>query len=208
MCTAAHGRHRQRVTSDPFALDDPIPPSPARLRPSAVRTLAVATDGATDLAALSDAQLSGLGAQVAAEQQSRAVAEADPEALTELGFAEGFKSNGLPIDPWMVNGVLVCPGSKIDKSATSHDCAFANVGGDWIWECGDLLLDTVRYVPGPKTQMRSVSLVAAYEGLAVDLVASKLKTGVHQMQSVRSFVVTGGKLQLVQARARTADHGR
>lgn len=193
------------MAPDPFSLDDPAG-SVAPSHPEVEVTLVVGADGGCELGAMSDGQLSALAEQVRVEQQARAVAAADPAALCELGFAEGFKSNGLPTDPWLVGGMLVIPGARVDKSATSHECGFANLDDQWVWECEDLIEHTVRHLPGPRPQMRTVSVVAAYDGLQLDLVASKMRTGVHEMQSVRSFVVTGGSLELVQSRARRADH--
>jgi hypothetical protein len=162
-----------------------------------------------DLTSLSAAELSALAASVAAEQQSRAIEAAEPEALCELGFSQGFTAEGLPRDPFIVGGVLVCPGARVDRSGTSHDCGFVSVGEKWVWEADDLIADDVRHLPGPKPRMRSVSLLAAYDGLELDLVISRARSGVHQMKSARSFVVRSGALVLVNTRTKKLpDHRR
>jgi hypothetical protein len=160
-----------------------------------------------DLSALSDGELSALAACVAAEQQMRAIAGADPDALVELGFAEGFKSDGLPRDPWLVAGVLICPGARNDRSATSHDCGFVTVGDVWVWEADERITDVIRQVPGPRHRMRSVTLLAAFDGLAVDLVVSRARSGMHQLRGVRSFEVHNAEVTLVGTRTpRRTDH--
>jgi hypothetical protein len=162
-----------------------------------------------NLASLSRSELSALAAALAAEQQARAVADADPEALCVLGFEQGFTTEGLPRDPFLVGEVLVCPGARVDRSGTSHDCGFVAVGEKWVWEADDLLADEVRHPPGPKPRMRSVSLLAAYDGMELDLVLSRARAGVHQMRSARSFVVRAGELVLVNTRTpKLPDHRR
>jgi hypothetical protein len=152
------------------------------------------------LASLTDGALADVAQLARATQQARAVAAADPDALVELGFAEGFRADGLPRDPFVVAGVVVCAGARLDRSGTSHDCGFVSVGDTWVWEAPDLVADVVRQVPGPRAQMRSVSLLAGFDGLALDLVVSRARAGVHQARSVRSFVLDAGELQLTGAR--------
>ena len=153
-----------------------------------------------DLTAISDSELSELLALVRAEVQSRAIAAADPTALAELGFQDGFRADGLPRDPWITNGVLVCPGARIDKSASSHDCGFVRIDDEWVWESESKIDDVVRNVAARKVQMRSVTLVAAMDGMTVDLIYATARTGVHKMKSSRSFVVNGNELELVSTR--------
>jgi hypothetical protein len=185
-----------------------VPGCAAPRRAGTVVDVTVSAD-TFDPSVLDDRTLADLAAMIAAEQRERAVAAADPDALVELGFSQGFTGDGMPRDPWLVNGVLVCTGTRIDRSATGHDCGFVSVGGSWVWEADDLLADVVRHLPGPKSRMRAVSLVAAYDGLELDLVVSRARAGVHQMKSARSFVVRDGALVLVTTRTpRVPDHRR
>jgi hypothetical protein len=161
------------------------------------------------LSVLSDAELSGLAETVAALQRERAVAQGDEAALIEEGFANGFDSKGQARDPWMRNGVLICPGVKRDSGALSHRCSFVSVEGSWVWECADVLADDVRHVVARHTEQRSVTLVAAHDGLEFDVVASKARGGAHERTGVRSFVVRGGSPVLVNTRSdagRVASH--
>ena len=149
----------------------------------------------------SDDDLSRVLLVVQAETHRRSVERADPSALIEQGFAVGFQPSGLPRDPWIVGGVLVAPGAKIDRSAMNHRCAFVRIGSAWIWEHDDLIEDAVRHLPGAKGRMQSVSVVAVAEGVAVDLVEARTRNGVHELVGVRSFTVENGELVLVSARA-------
>jgi len=138
---------------------------------------------------------------LAAEQVRRAVAAADPSALVEDGFRRGFDSKGLPHDPWLQAGVLVCPGAKIDRSVMSHVCGFVRIGNHWVWEHPEIIEDSVRHLPGPTSRMQSVSLVPVADGTAVDLIRARTRQGVHELTAVRSFLVEDGVLTLVSQRA-------
>lgn len=149
---------------------------------------------------MTDDELVTLQLAVHGELSRRALERADLGALTEEGFTM-FTASGLPDDPYVRSGLLVCLGAKNDKSAMSHACGFARVGEQWAWECDDLILDTVRHLPGPKTRMRSVTIVAPPIGTPVDLVSAKTKNGVHSLSGVRSFVMTETGLEIVSTRA-------
>src|ERR1035438_10281416 len=126
----------------------------------------------------------------------------DLGALVELGFESGFNANGTARAPWIGSGIVICPGAIVERSALSHECSFVNVGGDWVWESEELLLDEVRRVPGgPRTHQRSVSLLDAREGLELDVLASKKRQGVHQLQSKTSYEISDGVLRVVATRA-------
>lgn len=149
-----------------------------------------------DPAALTDIELSEILLQLRAEQQDRAIKACDPDALVELGFREGFRADGLPRDPWIVNGILVCPGARLDKSASSHDCGFARVNDKWVWEADGKIEDVVRNTMNRRAQMRSVTLVAIDDTTVVDLVYATCRTGVHKLKSARSFSVKASELVL------------
>lgn len=185
--------------------DDPV----ADDLPTGERVPACVPDETT-IAGWSDDELADVIALAMHEQMRRAVDACDPDALVELGFAEGFKSDGMPVEPWLAGGIVVCPGAKIDKSASSHQCAFVAVGDDWVWEYEDRLADVIRHLPGvgSRQKMQSVSLVVAHEGLELDFVVSKMSAGTHQMCEVRSFVIEAGELKLVNARSRRPDRHR
>lgn len=158
------------------------------------------SDPVEQLPGLGDAELERLLLAVRDELARRRVAAGDIDALVEAGFADGFTERGMPRDPFVRSGLLVCPGARIDQSAMRHECAFVHVGDHWVWDYPDLVKDVVRTLPGPRARMRTVTVLVAEEGLEVDLIVSKVRTGVHQMTQVRSFVIRGGELVLVTAR--------
>ena len=153
---------------------------------------------------LSDKQLQSIIAAAQFELQQRALEACDPAALIEQGFEEGFDNKGMPHIPYIVgetgSGILVCTGTRIDKSTTSHDCAFVSVDDAWIWENEDLIEEEIRNPAGPKPVMRSVSLLPTYEGMKFDLVQCAAKMSVHQVKKVRSFEIQNGKVVLVETR--------
>ena len=155
----------------------------------------------SDPVSISDATLQDALIVLQAEQARRSLERADVPALIEDGFNRGFDANGEALDPWVRDGILVAPGVKTDRSASSHVCAFVRVGNHWVWEAPDRVEDVVRSSAGTRQQMRSVTLVAIAEGVGVDRIQSKARTGSHELSGVRSFVVREGKLELVSARA-------
>lgn len=171
-------------------------------------------DQMPDLEALSDVELAAIIAAGQAEQRRRALEAGDTDAIIEAAFSSGFATKGTPVDPWVVGPLVVCPGSLVGAgSKATHTCSFAHLGGDggsWVWECEDLVVDKIRHLgEGSRAQQRSVSLVAAVEGLELDVIASRYTpTGGHQMRSVRSFVVRAGALELVSTRATRPEGAR
>lgn len=158
----------------------------------------------SDLSQWDDQMLRGVLDAVQQESARRALDRCDPPALIDEAFASAFTAKGLPHDPYLREGILVCPGGKVDRSSMNHECAFVRVDDQWVWERTDRLEDAIRHLPGPRPSMRSVTVLPAMDGMALDLVHSRTKMGVHQLASVRSFVVTGGQLELVSARAISA----
>jgi hypothetical protein len=158
------------------------------------------------VSAWNDLELTAVAAAIIEEQHQRALEAADIDAIVKQAFQDGFTAAGMPRDPWLHGGLLVCCGTKIDKSATSHECAFVAIGERWVWESESKVYDVVRNIPGPKPIMRSVSVCTPWEGMELDLVVSRMRTGVHQMKQARSFLVREGKLELVATRVRDNDY--
>jgi hypothetical protein len=154
-----------------------------------------------DLSGVSDVDVRRALMVLHAEEQRRALERAEPAALVEDGFTNGFQGNAMPKDPWLTNGILVCPGAKIDRSAMNHRCAFVRVDSSWVWEHPDLLEDVVRHLPGAQSRMQSVSLVPVGEQCAVDLIEARTRNGVHELVGIRSFTVSDGSLLLVSQRS-------
>lgn len=154
-----------------------------------------------NVAQVSDGDLRRALVVLQAEERRRAVERCDPSALVEVGFTTGFATNGMPKDPWLVGGILVCPGAKLDRSAMNHRCGFVRIDSSWVWEHPDLLEDVVRHLPGAQARMQSVSLVPVGESCAIDLVEARTRNGVHELVGVRSFSVSDGALLLVSQRS-------
>jgi hypothetical protein len=161
------------------------------VRPTDVRDI--------DLVGLDDGQFGMLTQLVAAEQQRRALMDADPAALIAEAFRGGFGEPPVVLDPWVRNGLLVAPGGRFDRGPRVHRCSFVKVGEHWVWEHPTLVEDEIRR-PGPGLGMRSVTVVALSEGERVDLVSARCRDGVHRASSVRSFVYNQGRLDLVDTR--------
>lgn len=153
-------------------------------------------------ASMSDAELARLARLVLDQQASRARAAADPAALMDQAFAEGFDRKGVPSDPYMApGGVVVCLGYR-SGTAASHACAFVSADGEHkAWEHPSLIADEVRYVDGDQTKLRSVSLIPAVEGTRVTLVHARRSSGSSGCKRRRasSYEVADGVLSPVEA---------
>jgi hypothetical protein len=155
------------------------------------------------LGTATEAELSQTVAAVLTEQHRRALDAADVPALIEQAFLDGFTTRGEPVTPWIVHGLLICPGYRRDRSATSHDCEFTSVDGHWVWEHDGILTDVMRQVPGPKMHQQTVTIIQADEGLTYDVVCSAARSGGPcQMKTARSFQIRTGAAIEVSTRAR------
>lgn len=162
----------------------------------------------SNLASCDDKTLSRAALIISHEIKSRALANCEPDALIAKFFKEGFDSKEMPKDPVLLDDILVCLGAKLDKSVMNHNCAFVRVNNSWSWEHEDLLKDEIRYLPGAKSRMQSVSLIPVVDGTSVDLVESKTINSVHKLVAVKSYVVEGKALVLVSSRKVSTNHSR
>jgi hypothetical protein len=134
-------------------------------------------------------------------QRDRCVAEGDEAALIEEGFIRGFDGRGHALSPWVIGDVLVCPGSIVYKSATSHECFFVKIEDEWVWESSEAFADVVRRIgEGARQHQRSVTLVSALEGMSLDYVHAKKRQGAHRGISGSSYRITGGSLEHISTR--------
>ncbi len=160
-----------------------------------------------DLTTFNDDALTALAAFVAEEQRRRALLRGDLPALIEDGFSRGFGRGNNVADPWVADGILIAPGGKFDKSSASHNCTFVRVSDRWVWESSEKLEDEIRRTQGQQQSMRSVTLVVVHEGDKIDVLSSRARNGVHELQQVRSFVYEAGDLVMVDARTvRSSSH--
>lgn len=161
------------------------------------------------LAGASDVELMQTVAAILAVQHERALTGGDIDAMVENAFLGGFTSKGEAGRPWVEHGLLICPGSRKDKSATSHDCTYVSVEGEWAFATGTHIADVSRQVPGPRMHRQSITVLPLVEGCRLDLVTSAARSGGPcEMKKALCFQVRGGALVEVSARARKPDGHR
>jgi hypothetical protein len=159
------------------------------------------------LASAEDDALADTIAVLIGEQQRRALERNDVSAVIEDAFNRAFSgSKALP--PYLHDGLLIVPGLKRDRGM-NHDCSFCSISDTWVWEHGDVVADDIRHaVDGRHPVLRTITVLPAAEGMEIDQVESRTKSGVHEMRQVTSFTIRGGELVLVSTRARkTNGHG-
>lgn len=162
-----------------------------------------------DVAGASDDQLAYTIDVLVHEQKARALAAGDLEAVAEEAFATwGFNKKGEPSEPRIINGLLVCPGYKYEKSAQSHDCGFVSVEGTWVWEHPDLAYDEMRETESSKKTKVSVSIVPVWEGLEYDVVHSSARSGPCRMKKATSYKVAKGAITRTQRKIRERSESR
>jgi hypothetical protein len=154
------------------------------------------------LAALDDHQLAQLAGDALAEQRRRALESGDVDTLADAAFATAFDPSGVARNPTISGRLLLCPGSLTgsNKSGGSHDCVFiyataADSDGAWVFEHPDRLTDLIRHttVRGRDTQ-QSITVLPATEGLKVQRIVSKARSGKHERQSIVAWQIRGGVL--------------
>lgn len=130
--------------------------------------------------------------------QDLASSSGDLDTLVEVGFTEGFERSGLARRPWVVGGILIVPGGRIDSMGGAHQCRFTAVGDDWVWQSDGHLADVMRPT---ERGLRTVTLLAAQPGLEFDVVTSTFRRGAHRRKTSEKWrIVEGGELALVERR--------
>lgn len=150
---------------------------------------------------LTEDELTNLGDLVRQVQSERAVARGDLDAIIADAFEAGFGRDGLATLPWVEGSVVVCPGALISSSRSSHLCRFASVNDTWVWDCHELIREDKRSNAGDKGGFRAVALLPTLEGMEIDVVSGKARSGQHSMQRVVSLVVRRGELVEVSQRS-------
>lgn len=179
---------------------------PKRRYGTIVKHLTNEPDAAGDLVRkLPDGVLVHLGAAIAQEVSRRAVESGDEDAVIADAFETGFGRDGMGAPPWISGLYVVCPGSLIAKSRTSHRCRFASVNDTWVWESDMLINEVKRSTPGTSDGFRAVNLLAIVEGTEIDVVSGRKRQGQHSVEHVVSWEVRKGKLvEVIQRTVRTA----
>jgi hypothetical protein len=156
---------------------------------------------------LTDHELVELAAGIKAEQQGRALASEDLGALVESAFATGFDGRGMAVDPWLTpGGLVVCPGSMIQRSRQSHRCRFVAVGDAWVWESPERVIDEVRPVREGHESLQTVTLLAGWDGLVLDVITSRCRAGAHSRDSALALEVSDGRLVPSRSTAKVGAH--
>lgn len=141
----------------------------------------------------SDASISDTITDLVAEQHRRALERNDIDAIAHEAFSQQITVRNAV--PYLVNGLLVCPGVKVMSSRTSHDCVFASIDGVWAWEHPDAVYDRmVTTTIGSRQAQVSVTIVPAHDTMTVDAVTSKARSGPCRMSAVTSLLVTNNTL--------------
>ncbi|MFT5201447.1 MAG: hypothetical protein ACI9C1_000823 [Candidatus Aldehydirespiratoraceae bacterium] len=134
------------------------------------------------------------------ESRQRAIKAGDYGALTDETFETAFGRDGLGVDPFIHDQVIVCPGAMVAKSRSNHRCRFVSVNDVWIWESGELLEEEKRSNPGKEDGFRAVALLPIINGMTLDVVSGKARSGQHSVDTVTSYAVRRGKLVEVSQR--------
>lgn len=149
---------------------------------------------------LDDDVLAHLAAALGDETRRRAVEQGDEQAIIDQGFEHGFGSDGLGVLPYREGPYVVCPGAMVSKRKGSHTCRFVSVNDVWIWDSHELIREEKRSSPGAHDGFRAVALLAPTEGLNLDVVSGRQRSGQHQVDLVVSYVIRKGELVEVSQR--------
>lgn len=146
---------------------------------------------------LTDSELQEVITIANAELYSRNIANAEPSSLIKLGFERGFTSKLVPVQPWVVNGVLIAPGYKKESSVFNHKCSFIKVNDSWVWESEHKILDEIR---SDTKILRSVTLIALMDSFQIDVLTSKARNSVHVLENIVSYNYEEGVLLKTSSR--------
>ena len=149
---------------------------------------------------LDDDQLANLGEVILQLQRERAVSRGDLDAIIADAFESGFGRDGLGADPWVEGNVVVCPGGIISKSKSSHRCRFVSINDTWIWDSQELIREDKRSIAGTNDGFSAVALLPVLNGMELDVVSGKARSGQHSVDRVVSYVIKRGKLVEVSQR--------
>ena len=149
---------------------------------------------------LDDDVLVHLAAALGDETRRRAVEQGDQQAVIDDAFDHGFGRDGMGVLPYIEGPFIVCPGARVSKRKANHTCRFVSVNDVWIWDSYELVHEEKRSSPGTDDGFRAVALLTPVEGMELDVVSGRLRSGQHQVDLVVSFVVRKGDLIEVSQR--------
>ena len=195
-----------------FAADSAAPDEPATQRRinSAARILAGHHEDAVRILSRLDAdELAHVGESVLQIQRERAIAAGDQDHIIDEAFETAFGGDGLGASPWIEGDLIVAPGCIINKSRTSHRCRFVSVNDTWVWDSIEVIREDKRSLPGDANNgFQSVALLPVLNGMALDVVSGKARSGQHSVDNVSSYTVRRNKLVEVAQRSRSARNMR
>ncbi len=166
-----------------------------------VRHLTEDPETAVELAQkLPDEVLAHVAAAIRDETRRRAVDSGDRAAVVADAFEQGFGRDGLGTSPWISGSMVVCPGSIVAKNRANHRCRFVSVDDVWIWDSVELIEEEKRSHPGADHGFKAVALLSVIEGLALDVVTGRARSGQHSVEHVVSFEIRKGALVEVSQR--------
>ena len=149
---------------------------------------------------MSDELLLHVGQAISDEQRRRALASGDQATVIAHGFDNGFGRDGLAVPPWIEAGFVVCPGGLVQRNPANHRCAFVSVNDVWVWESSELVHEEKRSTPGKYDGFRAVALLPLLEGMELDFVRGKMRSGQHSAEQVISYALRRGTLVEVSQR--------
>lgn len=149
---------------------------------------------------LDDNVLVHLAAALGDETRRRAIEQGDQQAVIDQAFDHAFGRDGMGVLPYIEGPYIVCPGAMVSKRKGNHTCRFVSVNDTWIWDSYELLHEEKRSSPGAHDGFRAVALLSPVEGMELDVVSGRLRSGQHQVDLVVSFVVRKGELEEVSQR--------
>ncbi len=125
-----------------FALVHDRVEHPPMIEPASTRRINAASKLLSDpeesvrvLTRLTETELANIAELTRQLQSERAVARGDLDEIIAAGFERAFDGDELGCDPYVVGDTIVCPGSVVWRSRTSHTCRFVSVNRTWVWDC-------------------------------------------------------------------------
>jgi hypothetical protein len=153
-----------------------------------------------DLRDMTSDELHTVAEAVRQVQVERAIDHSDHDAIIARAFEIGFGRDGLGLLPWVEGDVIVCPGGLVSKSRTSHRCRFVSVDDVWVWDSGLLMREDKRSSPGAADGFRAIALLPVVDGIELDVVSGRARSGGHSVEHVVSYEVREGELVEVSQR--------
>ena len=158
---------------------------------------------------LEDVELFDLQNQITEIIKKRNLEKGDIEEIIDNSFNIGFpKIDGVGLNPWIDNSLIICPGARIDKTKTRHICKFIVIDEEWSWESPHMISDVIRRDQSSKNfRQHSITLISPFEGMSLEVVSQKSQNGKHLVNTVESYKFTNGNLEKVMTRSsRSRDH--